>query len=384
MTKSIVFITGSRADYGIMVPLLRRLQDDSDIELKIVATGMHMEAKYGFTYRMIEKDGFDLYKRIPLNQNSSSTVSILHQITTLTNSLTDIYDQSVFDLTLILGDRYEMLAAAQVSLLNNIPICHLHGGEMTLGNYDESIRNAITKMSQLHLTSTSLYRKRVIQMGELPRNVINTGSLGVENVLYEKIPPLCELNKKMGVELSFKKYYVILVHSMTLKIDQNKTIIKNILKLVNSDECVFISSNSDTGSDEIMKAITTDVNQNKIHILFKSVPTEYFHSLVKNSKGLIGNSSSGIIEVPSLGVPTLNIGDRQKGRVQGPSVINVSGLKFDDLKIAIQKMKLIKKFVNPYEKENSSQTAYESIIKFISQKHNGEKTFYNIPFYLSN
>lgn len=380
--KKIALITGSRADYGIMKHLIRKLYDDPEIDLKIIATAMHMEKKYGYTYKQIENDGFNIFKKITLNMTNSTDNQIIHEIADLSIALSEIYESEKFDLTLILGDRYEMLAAANTSVIYTVPICHLHGGEKTLGNYDEFIRNAITKMSHLHLTSTESYRKRVIQMGELPQWVVDTGSLGVENVLNEKQVTFEKLQQSVSLtNFQKKNYFVCLFHPTTLESpDENKKVISNLLQLMSKYNCVFIGSNSDTGSDTIMNDIKIDVKSNSRHVLFDSLSTESFHCLVRNSNGLVGNSSSGIIEVPSLKVPTLNIGNRQSGRERGNSVIDVDGLNEYTLRNALNSMNEIRNFSNPYYKKDSANIAYKAIKKFLSNFKNIEKDFFDIKF----
>lgn len=383
--KKVVIVTGSRADYGIMKKLIQLLYNDNQIDLKIIATAMHMESKYGSTYRAIENDGFEIFKKIPLHMKNSDDMEIIREIALLSTELSKVYSEIHFDLTIILGDRYEMLAAANTSVIYNVPICHLHGGEKTLGNYDEFIRNAITKMSQLHLTSTESYRKRVVQMGEQPNRVINTGSLGVQNVLTEKRPGYEELIKRIGLsEVKKKSYYVVLFHPTTLEtIQTNIKIIRNLLSLLTNRTCIFIGSNSDTGSDQIMHVIYADIQAHDNHFIYQSLATEEYHALVQNSLGLLGNSSSGIIEVPSLNVPTLNIGNRQRGRDRGDSVIDSSGIEYQNLKESFEALKNVTDFFNPYQKANSADIAYHEIKKFISEFTSVEKEFYDIKFDLT-
>ncbi len=379
--KNIGVITGSRADYGIMKRLLKKINNDDEFNLRIIVTAMHLEEKYGYTYKDIENDGFNIFKKIPLNIENTKNSEIIKEMSKLSLGLSEIFDEYKFDLIIILGDRYEMLAAASTAMIYRIPICHLHGGEKTLGNYDEFIRNSITKMSHLHLTSTEEYRKRVIQMGETPDRVINTGSLGVENVTSSTFKTFIELKKSLNIPFSRKEYYVFLYHPTTLEsIKSNIQIVKNLLKVIQDKNVVFIGSNSDTGSDIIMKLIHDDVSSNKYHILFKSLITSDYHSLVRNSSGIIGNSSSGLIEVPSLKVPTLNIGNRQKGRTHGNSVIDSSGLNSSELEHDFIKMKKIDSFFNPYEKNGSSTIAYNSIKNFLLDFNGIEKDFFDIKF----
>lgn len=376
---NICVVTGSRAEYGIMRPLMSHLAKDSDIQLDIIATAMHMEEKYGYTYRIIEQDGFTITKKIPLNIVDTEKITVIKAISTLQSELAHHLMTNQYDLIIILGDRYEMLAVSNVALIYNIPVCHLHGGEKTLGNFDEYIRHAITKMSHLHLVSTEDYRKRVIQLGELPERVINTGSLGVENAL--KLIPLTkeELANRLGMQLP-DNYYVVLFHPVTL--DNDGDIQSQILDLLsvlkeNNTSVIFIGSNSDTDSDIIMFEIKRYVEKHESAYLFASLTTQEYHSLLRFSKGLVGNSSSGLIEVPSLEVPTLNIGNRQKGRLSGPSVISVPANR-TAIRNGLKKLSEVSDFTNPYWKDDASQQAYLAIKDFLSKDSTTKKDFYDL------
>ncbi|MTB34735.1 UDP-N-acetylglucosamine 2-epimerase [Streptococcus uberis] len=379
--KKIGLVTGSRAEYGIMKNLISKFYNDDEIDLQIIATAMHLEEKYGFTYKVIESDGFEISYKIPLNLIDTSKEVISKSLSILTLKLSQIFSHEEYDLIIILGDRYEMLPVVNTALIYNIPVCHLHGGEKTLGNFDEYIRHAITKMSHLHLVSTDEYRNRIIQMGELPEMIVNTGSLGVENVVSSQKLSKSQLSQELKIDLP-ENYFVILFHPETLlgeheAIDQIKELLSALHK-VNSSY-VFIGSNSDTGSDLIMDEIKKFVNKHDSTYLFTSLKTQVYHSLVQNSLGLVGNSSSGIIEIPSLNVPTLNIGDRQKGRLQGTSIVNVS-INEKEIIDGINKLNTIKEFYNPYMKNNSSQIAYEAIKRALENGISTYKEFNDLEF----
>ena len=374
-------ITGSRADYGIMKKLIYKLNNDKNILLYIVATGMHLEKKYGYTYRQIENDGFKINKKIKIDLLDSNKGTIVRSMSLLQNELSNLFNEINFDLLIILGDRFEMLATASAALIYNIPICHLHGGEKTLGNFDEYIRHSITKMSHLHLVSTEEYRNRIIQLGENPNMVVNTGSLGVENILNTKILSKRQLLKDLNVD-DIENYYVVMYHPETLnnKTDAEIQVNQLILALSMVEEnIIFIGSNSDVGSDNIMKKILSFVNENKNSYYFTSLASNQFYSLISHSLGLIGNSSSGIIEVPSLNKPTLNIGERQKGRLSGPSVINVN-CEANSILDGIKAMRNVTDFYNPYMQSNSTDKAYEAIKIALSNNIDTKKDFYDLTF----
>ncbi|HFU3723408.1 TPA: UDP-N-acetylglucosamine 2-epimerase [Streptococcus suis] len=376
--KKICFVTGSRAEYGIMRSLLSMLEKDEDVQLDIVVTAMHLEEKYGYTIKDIEADNLHIVKKIPLYLENTSKHNISKSLATLTEGLVDLFEDISYDLVIILGDRYEMLPIANVALIYNIPICHIHGGEKTLGNFDEAIRHSITKMSQLHLTATEEFRKRVIQLGETPFSVHNIGSMGVENVIKQRFLSKDELATELGVSLE-DNYFVVLFHPVTFEDESAERQTRALLSALEmrSEQCIVIGSNSDTQSDIIMELMNEFVTRSQKHKLFSSLPTQYYHSLVKYSKGLVGNSSSGLIEVPSLKIPTLNIGNRQLGRLAGPSVVHVSCTE-DEIKNGLQKLNKISDFFNPYEKENSIENAYFLIKKYISESPSTMKEFYDI------
>lgn len=376
--KKICFVTGSRAEYGIMRRLLTLLEKDADIQLDLVVTAMHLEEKYGHTVKDIEVDRLHIVKKIPLHLENTSKFTVSKSLATLTEGLVDVFDENRYDLVIILGDRYEMLPVANVALMYNIPICHIHGGEKTLGNFDESIRHAITKMSHLHLTATEEFRQRVIQLGELPKTVHNIGAMGVENVIKQEFLSRDELASQLGIVLE-EDYYVVLFHPVTLETGTAEVQTKALLSALGKREkqCIIIGSNSDTHSDTIMDLMNEFVASNPKHKIFTSLPTQYYHSLVKHSKGLVGNSSSGLLEVPSLKVPTLNIGNRQLGRLAGPSVIHVPSTE-DAIEQGLQELSEVTDFFNPYEKEDSAQQAYLLIKQYVTESSSSVKEFYDI------
>ncbi|HEM4073675.1 TPA: UDP-N-acetylglucosamine 2-epimerase (hydrolyzing) [Streptococcus suis] len=375
--KKICFVTGSRAEYGIMRRLLSYLQEDPEMELDLVVTAMHLEEKYGMTVKDIEADKRRIVKRIPLHLTDTSKQTVAKSLATLTEQLTDLFEEVQYDLVLILGDRYEMLPVANVALLYNIPICHIHGGEKTMGNFDESIRHAITKMSHLHLTSTDEFRNRVIQLGENPHHVLNIGAMGVENVLKQDFLTREELAMELGIDLA-EDYYVVLFHPVTLEDNTAEEQTQALLDALKEDgrQCLIIGSNSDTHADKIMELMHEFVKQASDSHIFTSLPTRYYHSLVKHSQGLIGNSSSGLIEVPSLQVPTLNIGNRQLGRLSGPSVVHV-GTSKDEIVGGLKRLRDVIDFTNPFEQPDSASQGYRAIKEYLAQQTSTMKEFHD-------
>lgn len=378
MTYKVAYATGSRADYGIVRRFLDYLQHDKDIHLDILVTGSLLEEEYGKSYTLIEEDGFHINCKIPLTLNSSSNAYIIKSMAIALEKFGDYFEENQYDLLIILGDRYEMLSVTIAAAMNKIPILHIHGGEITLGNYDEFIRHSITKMSHYHFTSTEEYRNRVIQLGENPQNVFNIGAMGSENC---KNIDIQNVSNEI-INLPIGKYFVVLFHPETLTdispIHQIHILLDAIEIYINQYQFIFIGSNADTGSAQIREAIKTFVDMHESARYFENLHPDAYHYLVKNSIALIGNSSSGIIEAPTLETYTINIGDRQKGRVRGESIFDIDCQK-EFIISAIDKVCKIKTktFNNPYYQENSSYLAYIHLKKILELKTD-IKDFYDL------
>ncbi|EAZ9187758.1 UDP-N-acetylglucosamine 2-epimerase (hydrolyzing), partial [Salmonella enterica] len=373
MKKKLLYVTGSRAEYGIMKRLLKSLNDDPNIDLSIIATGMHCDPEYGCTYKTIEQDGFSIEKLVDLKLENKTNAGILKSMSICQEAFGEYFQEHKYDAVIILGDRYEIFSVAVAAAMHNLPIIHLHGGEKTLGNYDEFIRHSITKMSRLHLVSTDEYRRRVIQLGEEPEFVFNVGALGAENSFLLDLPDKVELEKKLG-KLD-RAYFVVVFHPETLSTlpvnEQYLELLGALSDFSQEYDYIFIGSNADTGSEQI-KEMTLDFCREYGCRYIVSMRTEEYLALVKCSCGLIGNSSSGLIEVPSLKVPTINIGDRQKGRVRGYSVIDTICKKENIISAIVSSRKEC--FINRLQCETNpyyNKDVNKNITKII-------KTFLNI------
>ena len=381
--KKLLYVSGSRAEYGIMKRLLKKLDEDSEISLDIVVTGMHLLKEYGETYKEVEKE-FKITKKVNIEISNKNNYEILHSMSIAMEEFSKYFRDNSYDALILLGDRYEILPVAITAAFNNIPIIHIHGGEKTLGNYDEFIRHSITKMSKLHLVATEEYKKRVIQLGENPDTVKNLGSLGVANILEMKL-----LNKKELediIEEIKKPYYVVLFHPETISEisleEQTNNLIEALSKFREKYDFIFIGSNSDTGSDKIQKIIQKFVKENNYKRFVSLQNFEYF-SLLKYSEGLIGNSSSGIIEVPSLKVATRNIDNRQLGRAKGKTIIDCDSSVLGIEKAIIKSQtsdyqNLLKNSINPYYQKNSLEKYYQEIKKFLKNDNKYLKDFYDL------
>ena len=380
--KKISFVTGSRADYGIVRNYLRLLNNDPDVDLSILVTGALLDYEYGHQVDLIYKDGFRVEAEIEIPIDASTNKTIIHAMARCLDGFGEYFLNNRPDLLIILGDRYEMLSVATAAAMNRIPILHIHGGEATYGNYDEFIRHSITKMSLFHFTATEEYRNRVIQLGEDPDRVFNLGALGAENCL--KIDEDNVSDEIQGFR--DKEYFVVLFHPETLTsvsaIDQIEELIRAI---DNRKEYsyVFIGSNADTSSTVIRERIKKYYRERDNCFYYENLPTNEYHYLLSNSLGLIGNSSSGLIEAPSLGTYTINIGDRQRGRIRGDSVIDV---RCDDRAIsdAIEEVvtKDTKVIKNPYYKDDAAENYYKTTLELIHRLNEGiytqPKEFYDL------
>lgn len=326
MKKKVCVFTGTRAEYGILSSLMRGIDEHPDMELQIVATNMHLSPEYGLTINEIRRDGFKVDKCVEMLLSSDTPTGTAKSVGLGIIGFADALAELQPNLVLILGDRYEMLGVAQTATLFNIPIAHLHGGEITEGAYDDCIRHAITKLSHLHFTSTEEYRRRVIQMGENPERVFNVGALGVDNILNTKLLSVEELSSQIGFDFS-GDYLMCTFHPATTEpgeAERQTDALLNVLKEMLSDIKVVITlPNSDSEGRLIAEKMRQFADANKDRVLaVQSMGRVRYYSAVAGSKGVIGNSSSGLIEAPSLGVPTLNIGNRQKGRARGLTVID--------------------------------------------------------------
>lgn len=320
--KRVAFATGSRADYGIMRRFLRLLDNDSEVDLEVLATGALLEDAWCRQVDLIREDGFKVGAEVPIGVDVASDAAVTRSMARALEGFADIFEHNRPDLLMVLGDRYEMLSVATAAAMQRVPILHIHGGEATWSNYDEFIRHSITKMSLYHFTATEGYRRRVVQLGENPSRVFNLGALGAENCL--DIDEAAVPSEVM--DLPRRGYVVVLFHPETISGADPREQVGELLAAlgnVRDKGLVFIGANADTHSDEIRAATQSFVDSHDGASYFENLPTAGYHFLVKHACCLVGNSSSGLIEAPSLGAYTVNVGHRQDGRVRGTSVIDV-------------------------------------------------------------
>jgi len=383
--RKICVVTGSRAEHGLLSGLMKKIRDDQTLQLQIIATNMHLSPEFGNTYREIEADGFTIDKKVKMNLYSDSAGAIVTSMSEELAGMAEAFEELKPDLVVVLGDRYEILMAVTVALIFKIPVAHLYGGEITEGAFDDAIRHAITKMSHLHFTSTEEYRKRVIQMGENPQHVWHVGAIGVDNIKNEKLLGKKELEDSLKFAIP-DKTILVTYHPVTLENNSAEKQCRNLLQALEelSDySVVFTQSNSDPNGRIITDLMKSYVeNHPGKAILFPSLGKIRYLSLLQYVKAVVGNSSSGLVEVPSFGIPTLNIGDRQKGRIQAQSVWNCdpsflsvkSGLS---LILSEQFFTSAQQVLNPYEKAGTTDAIYK-ILQNIPIENLCQKSFYNI------
>lgn len=382
--RKICFVTGTRAEYGLLSRLMRLVKEDKDLQLQVIATNMHLMPEYGETYKEIEKDGFTIDKKVYMHKPSDDAHGIISSMAEEMQGMNDALSELKPDILVLLGDRYEILVAAQVALIHRIPIAHIHGGEVTEGAFDDAIRHSVTKMSSLHFTSCEEYRHRVIQMGEQPSRVFDVGSLGVENIKAVPLMTKDELEASLDFKIDTQTILVT-YHPVTLGGDPAKDIHEflDALDQFKDLKVIFTMPNSDTGRDAIALAVENYVeNHSNSAKAYTSLGLKRYLSTLQFVKAAVGNSSSGIIEVPSFGIPTLNIGDRQKGRLASKSVVNcgtskdevIAGLKHC---LSEEMQKAAKTYENPYAKPDTANLIYQEL-KNVELAGLNLKTFYDL------
>jgi len=370
--RNICVVTGTRAEYGLLYWLMKGIEKAHDLELMIIATGMHLSTEFGLTYREIEKDGFTINKKVEMIL-SSDTASAISKSTGLgLIGISDAYAELQPDIVIVLGDRYELLAASTAALFARIPICHIHGGETTEGAFDEAIRHSITKMAWWHFVAAEDYKKRVIQLGENPNRVFFVGGMGVDGINKTTLLNKFELENSIGFNFG-KKSLLVTYHPVTLEDNSTEVQIQELLnsldKLVDTN-IIFTRPNSDTNGRIINEYIDNFVNNNpQRSIAYTSMGQKNYLSALNIVDAVVGNSSSGLLEAPTFKIGTINIGDRQQGRLKADSVIDCDA-KRESISLAISKVyssyfqNKLKSVTNPYGEGFAS----EKIIKILANE----------------
>lgn len=386
--KKVCVVTGTRAEYGLLKPVIDKIHKDQDLELQLVATGMHLSPEFGLTYKEIEADGYPLDDKVEMLLSSDSNVGITKSMAVALMGFGECFERLKPDLVVILGDRYEMLMVASAAMVAKVPIAHIHGGEITEGAMDDAIRHSLTKMSQLHFAATEEYRHRIVQLGEDPERVFHAGSLGVENIKEEKLLDKMAFEESIGFSVD-ENTIIVTYHPVTLENVPSRVQFEKLLSVIEKSpelRVIFTKANSDTDGRIINQMIDEFV---KIHenrcIAFTSLGRVRYLSALQFCAAVVGNSSSGIIEAPSFHIPTVNIGNRQQGRISAESVINC-GYEEDDIEHAMTKA-FSKEFRdrllgirNPYEKTGTSQLIVEKIKEMLLKGQGVKKRFYDVDF----
>ncbi|MDO6579733.1 UDP-N-acetylglucosamine 2-epimerase [Photobacterium sp. 2_MG-2023] len=383
--QKVAVFTGTRAEYGLLFWLLKDIQNDPELSLQLLVSGMHLSPEFGETYRQIEQDGFKIDEKIEILLSSDSAVGTAKSMGLGILGFSDALARLNPDVLVILGDRFEALAAAQTAMILRIPVLHLHGGEITEGAYDDALRHAITKLSYLHGTSTEEYRQRVIQLGEAPDRVFNVGAIGLDHLNRAEFLSVQELSKSLAFNLD-KPYIIVTYHPVTLGNEKAEESFNALLDALDEySECKVILTypNADDGGRRIIPLLEAYAAKNTERVYaIPSLGQKRYLSAVKHASAVIGNSSSGIIEVPSFDVPTVNIGSRQKGRLAAKSVIHAEPNKeaiISAIGTALNRSYKAKeeKVSNPYGAGDSSSKVIEMIkgLRFVPCKK-----FYDISF----
>lgn len=384
-TKVCVY-TGTRAEYGLLHWLLKALKDDPAFELNLVVTGAHLSPEYGLTYRQIQDDGFNIDRKLEMLLSSDSDAAITKSTALALSGMADIFQETAPDLLILLGDRYEILAAACAAMFFKIPIAHLYGGERTEGLIDEAVRHSVTKMAHIHFVANEAYRKRVIQLGEKPESVHVVGSLGLENVRKTELHSKAAFEEALGIKLK-KRNLLITYHPVTLDRKTSARQIQDLLSVLDElddTHLLFTKSNADADSRIINRMIDQYVADNPDKA---SAHTSLGHVLYLSAlqwvDGVVGNSSSGIIEAPSFKIGTVNIGDRQRGRIRPDSVIDC-GYQSDKIRDALKRLyssdfaSTLRHVTNPYGDGYTSEKIVE-LLKDQDLTQLLKKEFYDLP-----
>lgn len=383
--RKVCVVTGTRAEYGLLRWVIQGVQDAPDLQLQLLVTGTHLSPEFGLTYREIEADGLHIDERLEMLVSADTASSTAKSMGLGLIGFGDAFARLRPDILVLLGDRFEVLAAASAALVAGIPVAHLHGGETTEGAFDESIRHAVTKMSHLHFVAAEAYRRRVIQLGEQPERVHLVGGLGIDAILRTPLMDRAALEASLGVGLG-ERHLLITFHPVTLERQSSAMQMAELLAALgtlNDTRLVFTLPNADTGSRELRQMVDSFVASHPNAVAFASLGHLRYLSCLKLAAGVVGNSSSGLIEAPSLGVGTVNIGNRQQGRLKADSVIDCPPER-QAIVDAIQQLgapgfrQRLDRTVNPYGQGGASEkivqtlrsTRLEGIVK---------KSFHNLP-----
>jgi GDP/UDP-N,N'-diacetylbacillosamine 2-epimerase (hydrolysing) len=384
--KKICVVTGTRAEYGLLRWLMEGISQSKYLELQLVVTGAHLSPEFGLTYKTIEDDGFTISRKVEMLLSSDTVVGVTKSMGLAVCGFADALADLSPDMLLVLGDRYEILAAASAATIARIPVIHLHGGELTEGAIDEAIRHAITKMSHLHFVAAEAYRQRVIQLGEQPERVFCVGGLGIDNIQRLPLMDRPSLEESLGFALG-RKNLLVTFHPTTLEpgtAAAQMQELMNALSVLEDTHLIFTLPNADTEGRQLFELVRTFASKHPDRArVYSSLGQLRYLSVVRHVDAVVGNSSSGLIEVPTLGKPTINIGDRQRGRLKAASVIDCEPHK-DSILAALaigyspEFQERLVRVENPYGTGGASA----KIVKVLEEMDVGcllKKTFFDLP-----
>ncbi len=382
--RKVCVITGSRAEYGLLRWVMQGIQDDPHLILQIVATGMHLSPEFGLTYQAIEQDGFLIDRKVEMLTSSDTSVGIAKSMGLGMIGFADALNDLKPDLIVVLGDRFEIFSAVSAALVARIPVAHLHGGEVTEGAIDEAIRHAITKMSHLHFVAAETYRQRVIQLGEQPERVFLVGGLGIDNIKRLNLLDRDALENSLDFKLG-RKNLLVTFHPVTLETataaDQMEELLAALEELQDT-HLIFTLPNADTDGRRLIKLIEKFVAKHPNSRAYTSLGQSLYLSCVSHVDGVVGNSSSGLAEVPSFKKGTINIGDRQRGRLEASSIINCEPNRLS-ITVALGKLystnfqESLSRVTNPYGEGGASE-AIISVLKCFALDGLLKKHFYDL------
>jgi GDP/UDP-N,N'-diacetylbacillosamine 2-epimerase (hydrolysing) len=383
--RKICVITGSRADYGLLRWLMQGIKDDLDMHLQIIVTGMHLSSEFGLTYKVIEQDGFQIDHKVEMLTESDTSVGIAKSIGLGLIGFADALNELNPDLIVVLGDRFEIFSAVSAAHVARIPVAHLHGGETTEGSIDEAFRHSITKMAHLHFVAAEPYRRRVMQLGECPDSIFLVGGLGVDSIKRLHLLDKKTLENTLALKF-YTKNLLITFHPVTLEKETSEDQMKELLAALSAlkdTQLIFTLPNADTDSRVLIKLIENFVREHENARVYSSLGQLLYLSLLAQCDGMVGNSSSGLIEAPSLNKATINIGDRQRGRLQAKSVINCEPKRRNIINAftklySIEFQEILKETKNPYGDGGASEKILK-VLKSHSIKNIIKKSFYDFP-----
>lgn len=389
MRHSVCVVTGSRAEFGLLRPLLKKLQSDFRIDLRLAVTGSHLSQSFGNTQEEIVESGLSIHRRIFIPIEDDSRLGVATATGTALALFAKYFSEYRPELIVVLGDRYEIFAAAAAAATLGIPIAHLHGGETTEGAMDEFFRHSITKMSTLHFTSCETYRRRVIQLGEAPERVFNVGAAGIENILNMPLMTLSELEESLGFVLEGKPFSVVTFHPVTLEDDTAQLQLQELISAMdNFPEMRYVVTlaNADPGGRIINEVWKNEAKYHENWLVVPSLGARRYLSALKYAEMILGNSSSGILEGPAMRLPTVNIGDRQKGRIMAESIICCKPER-GEIQMAMHKAlshtfkAIAGNTVSPFGDGKTSEKIASVLLNFLaSSDRNMKKQFYDIDF----